>query len=353
MKQRKQNKVPGDQEAQQLAKLAQQLDEDSAHLDNLLSEDEWKQFLVNGHEAHSDQSQFDPVYNASIRKTKRQKNLYTGIKYTAMVALLLVGTLFFMNRSRRAALPDTTATDFASFHHKNISSGVEKITLPDNSSIILYPNSEFSYAGNYNKNERHIQLIGKAVFDVTKDDAQPFTVLCRSIATTALGTKFEVDGYRDLPFVHLYEGKIIIRAIGDSTLYKYVKPGESFAYLETEKQFIAVPYELQTIAKRRQAAHNRKESSPATRHAPAAIVTDVKGHKTYINFQNKNLNEIFDYLAEKYDVEIRYPTDIVVSTNMLLSIDAAQSIDKIIENICSANGLKYKQVDTHKYIISK
>src|SRR5699024_6685187 len=68
--------------------------------------------------------------------------------------------------------------------------------LPDGSKVILNSNSSISYTDGFAKDKRELTLQGEGFFQVTKDPARPFTVHTGNIATTALGTSFNVRHHK-------------------------------------------------------------------------------------------------------------------------------------------------------------
>lgn len=344
---------------QEIADLAKYLKEKSLTIDEYLSEDEWNKFLVSNSapQQESSEKNYEPVYNATLRKTKRNRNIYTGVKLAA-VLVICISAYFLLDVNR--FFSRTTEAPHLAYAHKNTTTGIEKITLPDGSGILLYPNSEIQYLSDYNTDRRNLNLTGSAVFDVAKNDRSPFTVYCRTIATTAIGTKFQVNGWGENPYVHLYEGKVIVKGIRDSTVSRYLSPGQAVAYMEKENVFQAMngavtpdlPAQPAIAAVKKSAAAKAPRAEEPAAAAPIET-TDHASNRAYLNFQNKKLSTVFDFLADKYNVEIRYPTDIAISTNVLLSVDAGQPVEKILENICRISGLTANKLDDRTYTISK
>lgn len=328
--------------AREIAALKQHLNDKSLNVDDYLSEEEWKQYLNSadaGRNSELPDDNYRPVYKASVLKTKRTQFLYKGL---GIILLLLVcsSAFYFLYNRNSSSSAKTLAYD-----HQNITKGPERIQLPDGTVVILYAESEIHYAGDYNVSKRDLYLKGDAEFRVFKDDNRPLTVYCRNLATTAIGTRFRVNGLGADAFVHLFEGKIRMRDTADAVLPVYPLPGETLAYRTDEKRFVAVDIHGAPLM----------VASPA---APKKIpipqsVTDPATHKVYLNFENRSLTDIFDFLAVQYQVEIRYPTDIAQASNMFISVDKAQPVPTILQNICRANGLKVKAYGDTLFTISK
>ncbi|HVW58897.1 MAG TPA: FecR family protein, partial [Puia sp.] len=98
---------------------------------------------------------------------------------------------------------------------KNMGTGEEHLTLPDNSLVVLAPGSSIRYLERFETRARNIQLEGRALFEVAKDSARPFTVTARGFATTALGTRFIVDATRPHISIRLLKGKVVVNTTPD------------------------------------------------------------------------------------------------------------------------------------------
>lgn len=142
------------------------------------------------------------------------------IKYAAAVAVLLIGVAvayYFMNRPRLievAAAPGN----------------IQKIVLPDGSTVWLNDNSQIAYYSNFAGN-RTIELKkGEAFFEVRKDAAHPFTVQSNNVSTTVKGTSFSVkmiDRTNDIK-VSVVTGKVLVHKQHDTL--GYLLPGQRLRY---------------------------------------------------------------------------------------------------------------------------
>ncbi|WEK36002.1 MAG: FecR family protein [Candidatus Pseudobacter hemicellulosilyticus] len=351
------NRKEGSGREKEIAELARYLQEKSLDIDSYLSEEEWQQYVKEhaaGAAASTTSDNYPDVYEATIRRSRRRQQLFKGIG-GLVVLLLLAGLLWIALRPQPAA----NAPAVMAHVHENTSTQMQKIGLPDGSSLVLYPGSSISFATDYNKQRRDLQLTGKAVFEVSPKRGVPFTVYCRSIATTALGTRFMVNGLDADPWVHLYQGKVLVQPISDNSVQRILAVGETIAYQEKEHVFKLLNAQGTAAAADPSGPSPTPRSGenntlPATAPAVPGKTDSVSVNgQTYINFQNQQLSTIFDQLAERYHVEIRYPTDLSISTNVLLSVNAGQPIEKILDNLCGANGMKVKRVDSTTFTITK
>ena len=98
----------------------------------------------------------------------------------AAAAAVLIG-LFFVGRSLTSASETLVA-------------GLESATsvLEDSTRVMISPNSRLEVTMG---RTRHIELSGKAWFEVARDEAHPFIVGSDGLKVTVLGTGFEVSAY--------------------------------------------------------------------------------------------------------------------------------------------------------------
>jgi transmembrane sensor len=126
----------------------------------------------------------------------------------AAVVLLLIGGALLFGR--------TTRTPAASSAFAAYSTGVgerDSVRLPDGTRVLLGPASRLTVAGEYGERTREVTLRGEAMFQVTHDDARPFTVAAGGARVRDIGTVFTVQsapgaGVR----VVVTEGAVALRA---------------------------------------------------------------------------------------------------------------------------------------------
>ena len=109
-------------------------------------------------------------------------------------------------------------------------------TLDDGTKIILNRNSRFTYSDAYGTDQRKVNLEGEAYFEVAKNKEKRFIVCCNDLEIEALGTTFDVKGYRDDHSVTtlLAEGSVRVSNKTDATL---LKPGEKVEYHKNKQTF--------------------------------------------------------------------------------------------------------------------
>ncbi|RQO74437.1 anti-sigma factor [Pedobacter sp. KBW06] len=88
--------------------------------------------------------------------------------------------------------------------------GQYEITLPDGTKVWLNAASKLRFPVIFTANERRVELIGEAYFEVVKDRNRPFKVKSDQQEITVLGTHFNVNAYGDEVFTKttLLEGSV-------------------------------------------------------------------------------------------------------------------------------------------------
>ena len=96
---------------------------------------------------------------------------------------------------------------------------IKTITLPDQTKVTLNVESSLKYPAVF-ANERMVELLGGAIFEVTPDNKRPFTVATTDINVSVLGTVFDVKAYPDdgLSIVTVASGKVKVEIANDNIL---------------------------------------------------------------------------------------------------------------------------------------
>ena len=104
----------------------------------------------------------------------------------------------------------------------------QTVSLPDGSTITLYPGTELTHPADFT-NDRHVALIGKAFFEVAKDEERQFSVAADGLIVTVHGTEFMVTAFEgaENAKVSLHSGSVEVVA-GDQR--SVLSPGQQLEY---------------------------------------------------------------------------------------------------------------------------
>lgn len=153
----------------------------------------------------------------------------------SVAAVLLIGVVLVsvLLREPKANLIAASAGDRTRF----------EVVLPDGSKVILRRGGSVEY--NEDFKERDIVLHGEAYFEVTHDEAHPFTVSAGNGSVRVLGTKFNVKE-RDDKTVELYvtEGRVAFAPASrkfDAKIFSEGQAGMLAPQAEAEVERTAAP----------------------------------------------------------------------------------------------------------------
>lgn len=130
--------------------------------------------------------------SVAMDKNINHRNIFL---VAASVAVLMIMSLtYFLNSSRVGS--GTGQDDYILFAI-NDGNTLKTTTLPDSSTVILYPDASIRYRFTENS-ARYVALNGKAFFDVRKRNGTPFKVESKNLSVEVLGTSFLVDDCADI-----------------------------------------------------------------------------------------------------------------------------------------------------------
>ena len=108
-----------------------------------------------------------------------------------------------------------------------------KITtmLPDGTIVILNAGSNIIFPDQFKGDTREVTLSGEAFFEVSHNPEKPFMVRTNNLLTTALGTSFNVNAYKDQgEEITLLTGKVSIKKIDGMDHVEFLEPGEKIEF---------------------------------------------------------------------------------------------------------------------------
>lgn len=115
-----------------------------------------------------------------------------------LLVLISIGTFYIWNK--------TTPEWVVIATH---SGQVKEVYLPDNSIVSLAGNSQIRYdRRKYGKEQRTIEMKGKAFFRVHQDEASPFSVQTQYTETVVLGTSFQIEEKNLKTEIYVSTGKV-------------------------------------------------------------------------------------------------------------------------------------------------
>jgi len=205
------------------------------------------------------------------------------------------------------------------------------LTLPDSSTVRLFSGAHIRYRqdlGHYDK--REVEVMGKAAFEVVKNEQQPFVVTNEGIHTTVMGTSFDVEGCprSDQVKVKLYEGRVLVSlgqlASGNERKDYYLAPGQEFVFSRKDRDVAIHEF--------------GKAKNTGTGLVRNSVIRPDSISNWYM-FNNQTLADVFDQLSAIYNVEIQYSRKDISNMYFIGKLEKKDSLGKIIHDIALLNRL--------------
>lgn len=143
-----------------------------------------------------------------------------------LIALGVGGSYFIQNHESGNSFTEV----YSPYGHKTM------VVLPDNSKVWLNGDSRIKYSTDFS-DSRNVELSGEALFEVTKNQRNLFTVKSKNIRIEVYGTTFNVQSYDNdvISEVALVEGSVGLYR--DEQLLKKMIPGEVIVYDTQRNKF--------------------------------------------------------------------------------------------------------------------
>ncbi|HVI47624.1 MAG TPA: FecR domain-containing protein [Chitinophaga sp.] len=207
----------------------------------------------------------------------------------------------------------------------------DTIHLQDGSSIVLNSGSKLRYPEHFSNTERSIYLEeGEAFFDAAPDPGRSFVVRTTDLATTALGTTFNIRAYTT-------ENKVTV-----ALLTGKVKVDQLNAANSKASSLVLLPSE--------QISFDRQQLSLIK--TSFAKPEDVSGWKQgYLVFKDASYNEIVN------GIENRFGVTVINQSNKTewnyTGFFRNESLKDVMDIICIATSLSYTIKKDTVYLVNK
>lgn len=320
----------------QEAELVSQLLMEEPHLlDELLSEEEWDNYL-------------EEYEQSTVKKGMSWKKVFL------LLVIFSFSSILYLNNKQNQHIDMVVSADEDFFF--NASDTDVQMTLADGSTVRLHPKSAF-YASIDDLNPiRYIELLtGEMYVKVQKNFYKPFVAQTGETQVTALGTEFTLkhDASVDYSYVGLHEGKLKVNVNKTQSEKIILLPGEQVTYSDTQLQ-LTLNDSLVTQV--------RKEQAPAPQEVykrPASITVDGRT----IQMNQTKLSEALNFISQELDMPIAYsPKDvegyhisgsfIVPNANMDINMKEAKA-SEILSIITKVNPLILQQKHNTNILLNK
>jgi len=210
------------------------------------------------------QEERDAVPTKVVSINRRQ---WLGRIAAAVTLLITCGFLFNLFVNNTPQIQQLVTTD----------SLIEKV-LPDGSTVWINKQSQLSFPATFSAKERVVQLKGEAFFKVAKNPGQPFVVQLPNSQVKVLGTAFNVRAYPEetTTIVEVAEGKVAFKTVTTQTILK-----------ANDKITL-----------------NNSDATLSDIQALDWTTTAWKAKQ--LNFEDKPINEVANYLKTNFGVELDF-----------------------------------------------
>ncbi len=233
----------------------------------------------------------DEVYNKicqSIQLHRKRKRVRWLMAAASVITLLAISTLLY----NRWSVISNLITPVATLQKLSPKGQVTFFTLTDGTKIWLNSNSKLLYPEKFSKQQREVNLIGEAYFEVVHTD-KPFIIHTGDVKTQVLGTSFNISAYQN-------DKNIRITVL-------------------TGKVGVTTTANIQTmyLTPNQQAVFN-KEQQTFTQHNVAAEKEIVWQNNNRLIYKGEKLGKVLDEMRQRYHIKITADEHLL---NCTISVD--------------------------------
>ncbi|WP_405609114.1 FecR family protein [Polaribacter sp. Asnod1-A03] len=192
--------------------------------------------------------------------------------------------------------------------------GMYQLVLPDSTKVWMNSKSSLRYPVFFNEDQRIVELVGEAYFDVTKSSKE-FIVKTKTADITVLGTRFNVSSYlEDECFSStLVEGSIKLNTKFSEPKSVLLKPGQRIT---------------------------SKKTKVTVKNVDTSIYTSWIDGKFY--FERETLDNILTKISRWYNVKVSFETEDLKSKIFTGVASKNMSIEHLLNLIRKTTNVDYK-----------
>ncbi|MFK7953681.1 MAG: FecR family protein [Ekhidna sp.] len=209
---------------------------------------------------------YQGVLNDILKEEPKQKQVFwssAAFKYVAAASVILLMCIVFVLRDSETFL-NYSSTD-----------------LPDGSVISLHSNSSLETL-NFSEDVREVRVLGKAYFDIERDENRPFIIHTENAVVKVLGTSFVIDSYNNKTEVFVESGLVELVKESDKDVSVKLAKGEVGLVNNLNKGILKGENE---------------------------DVNYLSWKTKELNFNNSSMNEVAKTLEDVYGIEVEIEND--------------------------------------------
>ncbi|MBP1652031.1 MAG: anti-sigma factor [Bacteroidetes bacterium] len=297
------------------------------HPDDLISTPEWEEFVT---QQRIPEETDAAMWQYITQHSKRTPKVYYFRRIAAAAAVIgIIGASVLLwkpqqQRYLQATLVDTTTVRYTLI--SNDKKHDQTYQLEDGTTVVLSSGSKLKHVLHFGRQQRYIQLEGKAFFDVAKDKDRPFTVEAGGLTTTALGTSFRITALKGEVHVQLISGKVVVKKASTTFKPVYLNPGQQLVFNTQQEKAIVSDNKL-----------------PSLKTTPATIAAnETKGQV----FHQEPLKNVFLTLQSYYHTSITFDEQQLKNMKFSGTYADTDSVADLLSVITLVNGLKLEKTAT-------
>jgi ferric-dicitrate binding protein FerR (iron transport regulator) len=278
--------------------------------------------------------------------------IIAGVAASLTLAIMLSNGYLGNNLSKllgrnKADVTATVSTVFTMV--RNLHQQPKDALLPDGTKVTLMKGAEVAYTGDFNAN-RQLELKGEARFTVVHDISRPFVIHTKGIITEDLGTCFWVISpeQSNKVTVRLLEGSVSVGSSDKGFVMKtrVLKPGQQIMIDKLRGTALVSEFG-------KEKPEPDKGNNESSLLAEQNSVNSVEWSNQSVRFFKTSLASTFKQLEKTYKVSIDTDSADIRDLQFTGTIYYSDSIETILQTICSMNDLRYQIQGNHIIIKTK
>ncbi|WP_138989789.1 FecR family protein [Larkinella sp. C7] len=210
------------------------------------------------------------------------------------------------------------------------------VRLPDQSTVLLQPNSRISFARDFGRQaKREVYLTGEAFFQVTKNPAKPFFVYADELVTKVLGTSFWIKAAE--------AGKQVVVQVKTGKVSVFARTDSRANAMQANRELEGV-----VLTPNQQLAFSRDE----VRMKKSLVAEPAPVHPHSFEFKDAPVSRIFSELEQAYGIDIVYDEELLGNCLLTASL-AEEPLFEKLTLLCKGIEGHYEVVDAQIVISAK
>lgn len=273
----------------------------------------------------------------SVQPKKTRLLIFSPKRIAASVAIIMGALLGYYVFTRQPFSPSDRLAAAGESMERNPSRQNREVVLVDGTKVVLSPGSNIRYGDDFNRDERAVTLEGEAFFDVAKNPEKPFLVISNGLVTRVLGTSFTVSSNDQEVSVSVKTGRVEVLS------------EENYGRMKDADKRLSATMVLKPNQK---AVFSKKEASLTRSLVEDPVIVNPAARPATLSFDNTPAAEVFDRLADAYNIEIIYDHDVFSQCRLTVSLEDEQLFEKL-EVICKTFNAGYRLSDAKILIEGK